>query len=143
MQHEEWSFQEACQWLSSEFGISTTPAGGYVPRPKRKPAVKPAEPVYTYIPVEMVDRLVTTENSLCKCLMRMFRPEEVEWITEEYRIGAYPMGSHDDSTVFPNIAKMADLANFTVFDICQQKAPEGDLKFDIADYIQLQHAEPF
>ena len=41
------------------------------------------------------------------------------------------------------IAKMADLANFTVFDICQQKAPEGDLKFDIADYIQLQHAEPF
>ena len=271
MQHEEWSFQEACQWLSSEFGISTTPAGGYVPRPKRKPAVKSAEPVYTYIPVEMVDRLVTTENSLCKCLMRMFRPEAVEWITEEYRIGAYPMGSHDDSTVFPNIdrhgrvcnlkvqhyetnpmsprfahsdsgscywlgsiwarggqlpkdarfqssclfgehlltrypesmvvlvespknalfgalafplwtwvatgnkgmlrrevlqplqgrdvivipdrdaigewsaaiAKMADLANFTVFDICQQKAPEGDLKFDIADYIQQQHAMPF
>lgn len=271
MQHEEWSFQDACRWLSNEFCISTTPAGGYVPRPKRKPVVKPEEPAYTYIPVEMVDRLVTPENSLCKCLMRMFRTEAVEWMVEEYRIGAYPMGGHDDSTVFPNIdrhgrvcnlkvqhyvtsptsprfahsdpgscfwlgsiwaregrlpkesrfrsaclfgehllsrypesivvlvespknalfgalafptwtwvatgskgmlrrevlqplrgrdvivipdrdaiaewsnaiAKMADLANFTVFDICQQKAPEGDLKFDIADYIQLQHAVPF
>lgn len=37
------------------------------------------------------------------------------------------------------ITKMADLANFTVFDICRQKAPEGNLKFDIADYIQQQY----
>ncbi len=41
------------------------------------------------------------------------------------------------------ITKMADLANFTVFDICRQKAPEGNLKFDIADYIQQQHPVPF
>ena len=41
------------------------------------------------------------------------------------------------------IARMADLANFTVFDICRQKAPEGNLKFDIADYIQQQHPVPF
>ena len=34
----------------------------------------------------------------------------------------------------------ADLANFTVFDICQQKAPEGDLKFDIADYLQNEYS---
>jgi hypothetical protein len=271
MQHEEWSFQEACRWLSGEFGISTMPAGAFVPRPKQKPAAKPVEPDYTYIPVEMVDELVTAENSLSKCLMRMFQPEKVEWVTEEYRIGACAMGGHDDCTVFPNIdihgrvcnlkvqhydtdpssprfahsdkgscywlgsvwarqgrlpkdarfrskclfgehllarypesmvvlvespknalfgalafplwtwvatgskgmlrrevlqplqgrdvivipdrdaiadwsaaiAKMADLANFTVFDICQQKAPEGDLKFDIADYIQMQHPVPF
>ena len=41
------------------------------------------------------------------------------------------------------ITKMADLANFTVFDICRQKAPEGNLKLDIADYIQMQHPVPF
>ena len=41
-----------------------------------------------------------------------------------------------------SIRKMADLANFTVFDICLQMAPEGDRKFDIADYIQ-QHPVPF
>ena len=38
---------------------------------------------------------------------------------------------------------MANIANFTVFDICRQKAPGDELKFDIADYIQQQHAEPF
>ena len=41
------------------------------------------------------------------------------------------------------IARMADLANFTVFEICRQMAPEDDLKFDIADYIQMQHPVPF
>lgn len=269
MQHEEWSFKETCQWLSNEFGISTTPVS-YMFRLKPKPVFNPVEPACTYIPMEMVDKLVTTENSLCKCLMHMFRPEAVEWVTEEYRIGAYPMGGFDDSTVFPNIdrhgrvcnlkvqhyetdtfsprfahsdpgscywlgsiwarggllpkdarfrsaclfgehllsrypesmvvlvespknalfgalafplwtwvatgnksmlrrevlqplqgrdvivipdrdaiaewstviGKMTDLANFTIFDICLKHAPEGNLKFDIADYIQQQHANP-
>ena len=38
---------------------------------------------------------------------------------------------------------MADLANFTVYDICRQKASEDNSKFDIADYIQSQHLVPF
>jgi hypothetical protein len=37
------------------------------------------------------------------------------------------------------IGGMADLANFTVLDICQHKAPEGDLKYDIADYLQNEY----
>ena len=267
MQHESWTFLETCQWLSNEFGISTTRYDGYVPRPKPRPVMKPAEPVYTYIPMSMVDELVTTENSLCQCLMRMAQPEAVKWITEEYRIGSYSMKGYDNFTVYPNIDKqgrvcnlkvqhyetdpssprfahstsgscfwlgsiwvregrlqkdarfrstclfgehllsrypdnmvilvespknalfgavafpqwtwvatgnktmlrrevlkplrgrsvmvipdrdaisewsaiiggMADLANFTVLDICQHKAPEGDLKYDIADYLQNEY----
>ena len=267
MQHESWTFLETCQWLSNEFGISTTRYDGYVPRPKPRPVMKPAEPVYTYIPMSMVDELVTTENSLCQCLMRMAQPEAVKWITEEYRIGSYAMNGYDNFTVYPNIDKqgrvcnlkvqhyetdpssprfahstsgscfwlgsiwvregrlqkdarfrstclfgehllsrypdnmvilvespknalfgavafpqwtwvatgnktmlrrevlqplrgrsvmvipdrdaisewsaiiggMADLANFTVLDICQHKAPEGDLKYDIADYLQNEY----
>lgn len=267
MQQESWSFQEACQWLSNEFGISTTSFGGFVPRPKPQPVVKPSEPDYTYIPMSMVDELVSPENSLCQCLMRIAQPETVKWITEEYRIGCYAMNGRDNCTVFPSIDKkgrvcnlkvqhyetdpssprfahstpgscfwlgsiwaregrlqmsarfcstcmfgehllsrypdnlvilvespknalfgavafpqwtwvatgnktmlrrevlqplrgrsvivipdrdaipewsaiiddMADLANFTVFDICQHKAPEGDLKFDIADYLQSEY----
>ena len=34
---------------------------------------------------------------------------------------------------------MADLANFIVVDICEHKAPEGELKFDIADYLQNEY----
>ena len=71
------------------------------PRPIASP--KPVEPNYTYIPMEMVDKMVSTENSLCRCLMRFFRSEAVEWLTEEYRIGCYSRFGHDDYTVFPSI----------------------------------------
>ena len=114
MQHEQWTFQEACRWLSDEFGISTQPTGGYRPLPRPKPAKKPPKPVYTYIPVEMVDSLVSAENSLCRCLMHMFQPEAVEWTTEEYRIGCYAMNGHDDCTVFPNIDYNGRVCNLKV-----------------------------
>ena len=37
------------------------------------------------------------------------------------------------------IGGMADLANFAVYNVCEHKAPEGELKFDIADYIQNEY----
>ncbi len=114
MQHEQWSFQEACQWLSYTFGISTVPAGGYMPHPKPQPIVKPADPTYTYIPMEMVNELVSAENSLCKCLSRLYQPEAVEWLVEEYRIGAYSMCGMDDYTVFPNIDVKGQVCNLKV-----------------------------
>ena len=114
MQHEGWTFQEACQWLSNEFGISTTKRDGFVPRPKRRSVVKPPEPVYTYIPMTMLDELVSSENSLCRCLMSMFQPEAVEWLTEEYRIGCYSMNGQDDYTVFPNIDRQGRVCNLKI-----------------------------
>ena len=63
---------------------------------------KPVEPTYTYIPTEMLDKLVSPESSLCRCLMRMFQPEAVEWLAEEYRLGCYSMNGLDDYTLFPD-----------------------------------------
>ena len=40
------------------------------------------------------------------------------------------------------IATMTDIANFTVSDFCRLMAPEGEPKYDIADYLQ-QHVMPF
>jgi hypothetical protein len=114
MQHEGWTFQDACQWLSSTFGICTTLAGGHVPQPKPRPMAKPVEPTYTYIPTEMLDKLVSAESSLCRCLMRMFQPEAVEWLAEEYRIGCYPMNGLDDYTVFPSIDHQGRVCNLKV-----------------------------
>ncbi len=114
MQNESWSFQEACQWLSNEFGISPTRYDGYLPRPKPRPMVKPAEPEYTYIPMSMVDDLVSPENSLCQCLMRMQPSEAVKWMTEEYRIGCYSMNGHDNYTVYPNIDRQGRVCNLKV-----------------------------
>lgn len=114
MQHEGWSFQEACQWLSQTFGIGTLQHVGYVPRPKPRPIVKSIEPDYTYIPMEMLDELVSMENSLCRCLIHMFQPEAVEWLTEEYRLGCYSMNGQDDYTVFPNIDRYGRVCNLKV-----------------------------
>jgi len=114
MQHERWTFQEACQWLSSTFGISTRPSDIHVPQPKQRPVATPAEPTYTYIPVEMADRLVSAESSLCRCLMLMFRPEHVEWLVGEYRLGCYSLNGLDDYTVFPSIDVGGHVCNLKV-----------------------------
>ncbi len=79
MQQENWSFQQACQWLSSEFGIATAQHSGQIPRPKQQKPPVPRIPNYTYIPQEMVEKFVSEENSLCRCLMQMYHPEAVKW----------------------------------------------------------------
>lgn len=114
MQSEGWSFQEACQWLSSTFGISTTTVQGYIPQPKMKPVIRVDVQNYSYIPIEMVDELVSVENSLCQCLMKKLRPEAVEWACEEYRIGRYTMWGFENCTVFPNIDRRGRVCNLKV-----------------------------
>ena len=114
MQHEGWTFQEACQWLSYTFGISTNQVGSPMPQPKQRPEANPVIPSYTYIPAEMLEELVSAENSLCSCLMRMFRPEAVAWIAEEYRLGCYSMNGLDDYTVFPSIDLHGRVCNLKV-----------------------------
>ena len=114
MQLEGWTFQEACQWLSSTFGISTMLHTGYIPLPKQQPVVKKQEPVYSYIPLDMLEELMSPENSLCQCLMRMFQPEAVEWLAEEYLIGCYSMNGMDDYTVFPSIDHQGRVCNLKV-----------------------------
>lgn len=113
MQHEGWTFREACQWLSGEFGI-TLHKDSFTPRPKPRTAAKPAAPDYTYIPMKMVDELVSTESSLCRCLVHMFQAEAVEWLCEEYRLGCYSMKGLDDYTVFPSIDAQGRVCNLKI-----------------------------
>ncbi len=116
MQQQRWTFQEACQWLSREFGIwATQTRNSYTPRPKRiKRVISAAEPEYTYIPMTMVDEMVSADNSLCQCLMQMFDAEDVQRITTEYHLGHYSMNGKDDYTVFPNIDRKGRVCNLKI-----------------------------
>ena len=114
MQSFGYTFKDACEWLSREYGISTTSHKSHKPLPKARMPVTKTEPIYTYIPMEMIDELVSSENSLCQCLMRMFQPEAVEQLCEEYRIGCYAMNGQDDYTVFPNIDQKGRVCNLKV-----------------------------
>lgn len=114
MQSEGWSFQEACQWLSLTFGISTTTCSRPMPVPQQRAVSKAVEPAYTFIPIEMVEGLVTYENSLCRCLMQLFSHEAVKALAEEYRLGCYSLYGIDDYTVFPNIDRQGRVHNLKV-----------------------------
>ncbi len=114
MQSEGWSFKDACHWLSDTFGVGTVTSDRRLLRPKEKPVEKEAVQEFSYIPIEMVDELVTVENSLCQCLMKMFRPEAVAWLVEEYHIGSHPMWGFDNCTVFPNIDWRGRVCNLKV-----------------------------
>lgn len=110
-------FIGACRWLSAEFGIPTLEGNNIRPcyHPVvHKPYANEKDPDYTYIPMEMVDKLVSTENGLCRCLMRMFHQEAVKWVTEEYRIGCYAFNNLDDYTVFPSIDSEGRVRNLKI-----------------------------
>lgn len=114
MKLEGWTFLDACRWLSQEFGIGKVKAGMYIPRPKIQSNQMDEKPKYSFIPMEMVDKMVSEENSLCRCLMHMFHPEAVKWMTEEYRIGCCPLYGQDDYTVFPSIDINGQVLNLKV-----------------------------
>ena len=115
MQHEQWTFQEACQWLSTEFGVATADGARPVPRRRQKPLpAVPATPDYSYLPTEMAERIVSAENSLCQCLMRLFHPEAVKAVAEEYRLGCWSLYGRDDNTVFPLIDQHGRVKNLKV-----------------------------
>ena len=115
MQHEDWSFQDACKWLSSTFGIYAIQ--GAAPMPQRKSNHNPEErkePAYTYIPMPMVERLVSADNSLCQVLMKLFHPEHVKMVTEAYLLGNYSLYGKDNWTVFPSIDAQGRVCNLKV-----------------------------
>lgn len=120
MAREHWSFQEACRWLSGEFGISTTQrqasshhtSAMHPPQPQQ-PSQQPP-PEYAYIPMPMLSKMASSESSLCRCLKLMFPPEAVDHLAEEYRLGTYALGKDEDYTVFPNIDHQGRVCNLKV-----------------------------
>ena len=108
-------FRGACEWLSRQYGILTTSSPTYISRTRQNSITEAEdESTHDHIPMKMLDDLVSVENSLCQCLMKLFLPEKVEWIAEEYLIGSYDLNGRDNFTVFPNIDYNGQVCNLKV-----------------------------
>ena len=109
------NYLQACEWLSREYGIPASGNQTHFPRTIYRPVKKEILEIPSdHIPMEMLDELVSIENSLCQCLMQWYHPEAVERVVDEYRIGRYTMNNRDDITVFPNIDMYGRLCNLKV-----------------------------
>ena len=106
-------FRGACEWLSNQYGILTSSNISALPK-QVEVQEHSEEPPTDYIPIELLDWLISVENSLCQILMRWFHPEAVKWFVEEYRIGCYSMYGHDNCTVYPSIDWQGRLCNLKV-----------------------------
>lgn len=103
MAHENLEFRDACQMLSNTFGIGELAGKRKAPvYHKPKPMVHKTNDI-TFIPNDIVENMVSAENSLSKCLMSLFSHQLVEYLTELYKLGCYESSLYPDCTAFPSI----------------------------------------
>ncbi len=108
MAKEGVDFKEACERLEREFlgtGAGRVMAGGRNAQNTQNNMSNQKKPKkgVAYVPQEWLDGHVSMENSFCRCLMQMFDVHRVEHLTEEYRLGCYDNGRHEDCVLFPSI----------------------------------------
>lgn len=122
MQRCGFNFLEACAWLANEFGIGIE--SGSAPRikantkPIQKADSKPIAKPVTYIPIEIVNSMVSEESSFAKCMSKLFDPNKVQYLVEEYKLGIYEYGQFYDNVVFPCIDDKGRVHNLKIQHYC-------------------------
>ena len=115
MASERCDFLDACRIVAGIGGIfPDEPIDGNWKVPSHKPKPEPKPVVYSYIPNEWLDRHVSAENSLCRCLNQLFDVHLVEYIVKDYRLGCYESKTADDCVLFPNIDTQGRICNIKV-----------------------------
>ena len=126
MQAKSYSFLDACEWLSDVFGVGRSEEEVVNNKErkkskhkKKKQSIKELlsmddfnvkskqeymkEKEYSYMDMEYLQQFVSSENSFCKCLKRIFPEETVEMYTQLYMLGCYGGMGNADDVMFPSI----------------------------------------
>ena len=142
MQVKGYSFRDACEWLKPS---PPAPEGGVMPpgrkERRKKKSIKELlgmddfntkskkefmkEKEYAYMDMEYVERFVSSENSFCKCLKRIFPEETVEMYTQLYMLGCYGGMGNADDVMFPSIDSELRVHNIKIqhYD-CNPQSPQ-------------------
>ena len=147
MQAKSYSFLDACEWLSDEFGVGRSTVEVIEnnktkkkSKPKKKKQsikellsmddfnlqrLKEYKKEYSYIDMEYLQRYVSSDNSFCKCLKFIFPEEIVNVVTQLYMLGCYRGSDNPDDVLFPSIDSKLRVHNIKVqhYD-CNPQSPQ-------------------
>lgn len=151
MARNGWTFAEACEYLSAEFGIPYLD-GGYVKAPDLaiKPKIVMQENVeVSYVPPSIVNNTVTIHNSFSECLAVLYGPEIAARVTRDYRIGALGFGPNPNDTIFWNVDENGRVLNGKVqryctdpksikFGHCQPLFDDGKRSYWLSNWLRKQ-----
>lgn len=102
-------FKDACEALCRQFGIGDVPNSQSIP--VRRIVRQQQGPCIKYIPADVLNSLVSVENSLCDCLVHLFDRNRVEEVAMRYRLGRYNIFGNNRFTLFPNIDANGNVCN--------------------------------
>ena len=135
MAKEGVDFRGACELLGRAFGVGERDFSGSAGSSSlssisslssssslSSPSKEPGRVAPSYIPLSWLAPLVSAENSFCRCLMQMFDRHLVEHLAEEYLLGCYDNGRHEDCVLFPSIDVEGRVHNVKVQHYCTDPA---------------------
>lgn len=119
MQSQGCSFSEACQWLSTTFGIDTAVrhASQQIVTPPQSTAPV-AKTIMADIPWHFVKPLISIDNSFSQCLLHLFDAEMVKTVTQAYCLCRYRYPPYDDDVLFLNIDTEGKVRNIKAQHYC-------------------------
>ena len=102
-QQEQCDFQTACDILSRQFGIDCASGAQPTIRLQTKQPVTKEQPPVSYIPMQLVEQMQSTESSFCRAMSHIFGPHTVQYLVDEYHLGCYETNRYPDNVLFPSI----------------------------------------
>lgn len=128
MQQAGLDFLSACAWLAREFNCGIIEGKAQIVRVNLKPKQMQTDKAikeYTYIPMQIVDDMVSYDSSFVKCMMKLFDPYHVQHLVDEYKLGIYDSGNFCDDVTFPSIDEKGRVHNIKAQNYCtDRESPE-------------------
>lgn len=124
MQKLSMDFLHACEWLSDNFGKGATDMSSLMTEIENMPKAEKESGPVAYIPLDYARRMMSTENSFCKCLYQMFDSAKVDMVAEEYMLGTWQSKRYDDDVMFPSIDEHGQVHNIKVQHYCTDMESE-------------------
>lgn len=126
MQSQGWDFQEACEWISHEFGIPYENASSQrcTLRPKAPERPTTMAETIVSVPREYMLSTLSERSTFCDCMRTCFAPEIVAQLAEDYCLGMVEDDDLNGDVIFWSIDRFGTVRNGKVQRyVCNPSSP--------------------